>query len=101
MALKPIPKAILIVAVVAGAGYSAMKFLPDSKPAPTTPTTEAPTPATTVVTPPTTQEQAEAKAPPTPIAEAPTPAQAPADDGLRATGGHDAGLDAVLKAGKR
>lgn len=92
MALKPVPKAILIIAIVSAAGYAFTKFMPKSAPAP-----EVAAPAPTVVVPPTqaqvdtASEQAAAPAP------APTPA--PETPRSNVTSG-DAGLSAVLGAGR-
>lgn len=87
MALKPIPKAILIIAICGMTGY-ALKFMPKSAPAP-----EVVAPAPTVVVPPTTAQVDTANeqvAAPTPASETPR---------SNVTSG-DAGLSAVLGAGR-
>lgn len=87
MALKPIPKAILIIAICGTTGY-ALKFMPKSAPAP-----EVVAPAPTVVAPPTTAQVDTASE----QAAAPTPA--PETPRSNVTSG-DAGLSAVLGAGR-
>lgn len=92
MALKPVPKAILIVAVVSAAGYAFTKFMPK---APVV--ASEPTPVPTAVTPPS-QDQINSAA----QTQAPVPTElAPATDTPRpnvTTG--DAGLSAVIGAGR-
>lgn len=98
MALKPLPKLIIIAAVVGGAGYAGLKFLPDAKkeaaPVAEAPAaTPAPAPAATpVVNPP--QAVAEQAAAPTPAPAQEAPKQLNTSNG-------DAGLAAVLGAGKK
>lgn len=93
MALKPIPKAILIVAVVAAAGYAFTKLeLP--KKAPAAPEVAAPAPTQVV---PPTQEQVDAAQAPAPQPTQPAPE--PATPRPNVSSG-DAGLNAVLGAGR-
>jgi hypothetical protein len=96
MALKPVPKAILIAAVVGAAAFAGMKLLPKQAPTPVAPEVAAPAPTT--VAPPTHEQVEAAKQP---EVTAPAPAPAPADPTPRSnvsTG--DAGLSAVLGAGR-
>lgn len=93
MALKPVPKAILIIAVVSAVGYAFTKFMPET---PAVSATPAPVP--TVVIPPTQdQVTSAAETAPTPS----TPPMTPVTDNPRpnVTSG-DAGLSAVIGAGR-
>ena len=104
MKLKPLPKLILIVAVVAAAGFGISTALKSQKPA--VDPNAAPAPAVTVVAPPTNNPAttpAASPSTPAPVAAAPAPAPAPVEQpsGLKPAGGQDAGLDAVLRAGKK
>lgn len=95
MALKPVPKAILIIAVVSAAGYTFTKFMPK---APADSATTAP--AATVVTPPT-QDQVNSAAVTETASTPSAPPMTPATDAPRpnvTTG--DAGLSAVIGAGR-
>lgn len=100
MALKPIPKALLIVVVVAAAGYGLTKVNFKQEQAAAAPQAEAPT----VVTPPTQAqvEAAQAEVPRTiPEQERPPLAAAPAENAPTPQQDHDdAGLKAVLGIGK-
>lgn len=97
MALKPLPKAILIALVVVAVGYGLTKVLPDQKQAQVQ---QAETP--TVVAPPA-QEQVQTAQQPEASAEAqPQPAITPSTNEPtkhNVTNG-DAGLNAVLGAGR-
>ena len=92
MALKPVPKAILIIAVVSAAGYAFTKFMPK---APVDNATSAPA---TVVTPPT-QDQVDSAAVTAPTPSAPTMTPATEAPRPNVTTG-DAGLSAVIGAGR-
>lgn len=102
MALKPLPKAIMIAAVVGVVAFAGTKFLPDSKPEAPAPVVAAPT----VVTPPT-QAQVEAAATagasdtvaPQERVDSQPLAPAPEAPKHNVTSG-DAGLNAVLGAGR-
>ncbi len=94
MALKPAPKAILILAVVSAAGYAFTKFMPTTSSA-----ASAEAVPTTVVAPPApeqVQSAAVAPAAPAPVAAAPVAQEEPRP---HVTSG-DAGLSAVLGAGR-
>jgi hypothetical protein len=98
MALKPVPKLILIAVIVGGVGYGATKFMPASAPAQAAAPIEAPT----VVAPPTAQVQ-EARAVPAP---APAPVsepvqQAPERTFQAAPAQNDAGMNALLGLKKK
>ena len=93
MALKPVPKAIIIIAIVSAAGYAFTKFMPKSEN--TVP--DVATPAPTVVTPPT-QTQVETASEPA-VSQAPQPVPATETPRTSVTSG-DAGLSAVLGAGR-
>ena len=94
MALKPVPKAILIIAVVSGIGYASMKFMPKSAPA----APEVAAPAPTVVAPPT-QAQVDSAGQAAQAAATPAPTPAPETPRPNVSSG-DAGLSAVLGAGR-
>lgn len=90
MKLKPLPKAILILAVVAGVGFAANTMLKNKAAEPTADAVAAPT--VTTVTPPAPN----ATPAPAPVAEAPAP-----QEPTRNVSTGDAGLSAVLGAGKK
>lgn len=97
MALKPLPKLIIILAIAGGGAFAFTKFWPKS--APQTASTETQAPAPTVVSPPS--PQAQAPAPVTAPVETPQPIQPVAETPKtkNVTSG-DAGLNAVLGAGR-
>lgn len=98
MALKPVPKAILIMAAVSIAAFAGMKFIPEP-----TPADQVTTATDTIQVVPPTQAQVEAAAAPAPQSEdVPVPAViAPAEQTSRDNVSNgDAGLSAVLGAGR-
>lgn len=95
--LKPVPRMLLILAVVGGVGFGLTKvdFSKFKK-------AEAPVvaePAPTVVTPPTADQSA--PAPTADAAPAPAPATQDAPSGLTPANSNNAGLDAAIRAGKK
>lgn len=104
--LKPVPRALVILAIVGGAGFALTqvdfaKLMPKKAAPVTAETVEAP-PVTTVA-PPTALDQAntavQAATQAAQAAPAPTPAAPAAPSGLTPAT-NDAGLDAVLRAKK-
>lgn len=94
MALKPVPKAILIIAVVSAAGYAFTKFMPTAPVA-----VGEPTPVPTTVTPPS-QDQINSAAVQTPAPTAPSTLTPAADTPRPNVTTGDAGLSAVIGAGR-
>ena len=98
MALKPVPKAILIMAAVSIAAFAGMKFIPEPMPA-----AQETTATDTVQVAPPAQAQVEAATAPAPQSDdAPVPAViTPAEQTSRDNvSSGDAGLSAVLGAGR-
>jgi hypothetical protein len=102
--MKPVPKFLILGSLVAVLGYGVHLWMQSG---PKTPVAEALKVETTTVpaegTPQAVQQAEAAKAqlaPPAAIAPAPAAPTTPAP-GLTPAGGQDAGLDAVLKAGKK
>jgi hypothetical protein len=99
--LKPVPRVLVILAIVGGIGFALTtvdfgKLLPKKAAPATEVAIEAP--AVTTVTAPTSPPPNNA-VPAAPIAPTPAPAQAAAPSGLTPAT-NDAGLDAVLRAKK-
>lgn len=91
MALKPLPKLLIIAAVVGAVGYGLTKFLPKPSDQPKVePTVTIAPPAPVVVAPPVQ----------TTVVEPKVEAPAPSAPSTNVTSG-DAGLNAVLGAGKK
>ena len=93
--MKPLPKALILCVIIFAPIAAYVKFAPQKPPA--APVVEAVAP---------TAVPAEAAAPaapaPAPVAVAPAaPAPAAPPSGLTPAGGQDAGLNAVLNAGKK
>jgi hypothetical protein len=89
--MKPLPKALIIAALVAAPIAAYVQFAPKRVPAPLT---------TDVV--PVAVPAESAQPAPQPVAvTAPAPAATDAPTGLTAAGSSDAGIDNVLKAGKK
>ena len=93
MAMKPVPKAILIALAVGGLTFGDIKFLPKDEPAPVVPVVEA-----IVVAPPTEAQVQAAQAPSETVAPQERPLDTEAPRPNVSTG--DAGLSAVLGAGR-
>lgn len=99
--MKPLPKFLILAAIVGGLGYGAHMYI---KSRPQSPVAQAiePTPVPAEGTPAADAAVQAAQAPaPTPVAAAPAADPAPAPSGLTPAGGQDAGMAAVLGAGKK